>query len=406
VRRLAVLAALLLAVAVALLARRGAEREREDEALAEQLGALGYVAHVSDDPDPARKGVSLHDPSRAQPGINVYCSVHSTEVRFLDMQGNVLHRIILPEPGEGADCLLEPYADGSFLALTWPNLAKIDWDSKVAWVSREGHHHDVAVGADGDIYTLSERPRVLRSGAVELPIRDHAVVVLDASGRVRREVGLSRFFRGRIPSRRLERLFRLHGSGNPRPRLYRRLSDVYHPNTVEVLDREVAGGKAGDLLVCVRELDLVAILDLEREAVVWSWGPGALDRPHHPSVLPNGNLLIFDNGLRRGWSRVIELEPSTSRIVWSYRTDPPESFFTSIRGSLQALPNGNVLITESAKGRVFEVTREGQVVWEFWNPDVGEDGRRLQIYRMVRLDPERLGLLGGADGAGAASAGS
>jgi hypothetical protein len=379
-----------LALAASLLACCSAEREGEDEVLAEQLGALGYIEHVIDDPDPTRKGVALYDPSRAQPGINVYCSVHSTDVRFLDMQGGVLHQINLPEAGEGADCLLEPYGDDSFLALSWPNLAKVDWDSNVAWISRKGYHHDVAVGADGSIFALSERPGVVRVGTVELPIRDHAILVLDANGRVRREVELSRLFDDRIPGRRLQRLRRLHLSGDAQPRHYDELSDVYHPNTIEILDRDVARGEAGDLLVCLRELDLVAILNLEREAVVWSWGPGQLDRPHHPSVLPNGNLLVFDNGLRRRWSRLIELEPSTARIVWTYQGDPPESFFTDYRGSVQSLANGNLLVTESARGRVFEVTRSGKVVWEFWNPDVDKDGHRLQIYRMIRLEPDRL----------------
>jgi outer membrane protein assembly factor BamB len=132
----------------------------------------------------------------------------------------------------------------------------------------------------------------------------------------------------------------------------------------------------------------VAIVDPEARAVVWSWGPGELDRPHHPSVLPNGNLLIFDNGNLRGWSRLVELEPASGTIVWEYRGDPPESFSSPVRGSAQALPNGNVLVTESSRGRVFEVTRDGAVVWTFLNPDFEQQSRR-QIYRMLRVPLER-----------------
>ena len=71
--------------------------------------------------------------------------------------------------------------------------------------------------------------------------------------------------------------------------------------------------------------------------------------------------------------------------VWEYRGDPPESFFTRERGGAHALSNGNVLITESAHGRVFEVTRQGEIVWEFWNPDFSAEGPRRQIYRMYRV---------------------
>jgi Arylsulfotransferase (ASST) len=74
--------------------------------------------------------------------------------------------------------------------------------------------------------------------------------------------------------------------------------------------------------------------------------------------------------------------------VWEYRGDPPQSFSSPARGSAEALPNGNVLVTESARGRVFEVTREGAIVWTFLNPEFEAKGRR-QIYRMQRVPLER-----------------
>lgn len=105
-------------------------------------------------------------------------------------------------------------------------------------------------------------------------------------------------------------------------------------------------------------------------------------------MLPNGNLLIFDNGRRRGWSRILEVEPATGTIAWNYRGEPPQSFSSPVRGSVQALSNGNLLVTESARGRVFEVTRGGTMVWTFLNPEFQKASRR-QIYRMQRVPPER-----------------
>ncbi|MEM6733340.1 MAG: hypothetical protein AAF658_17405, partial [Myxococcota bacterium] len=58
-----------------------------------------------------------------------------------------------------------------------------------------------------------------------------------------------------------------------------------------------------------------------------------------------------------------------------------------LRRSAQALPNGNVLITESDSGHALEVTRTHQVVWEFWNPEVRTNlktPRRDAIYRLIR----------------------
>ena len=50
----------------------------------------------------------------------------------------------------------------------------------------------------------------------------------------------------------------------------------------------------------------------------------------------------------------------------------PPAFFSPYMGSVQRLWNGNTLICESAFGRLFEVTPDGDVVWEFVIPDFGE----------------------------------
>ncbi len=86
------------------------------------------------------------------------------------------------------------------------------------------------------------------------------------------------------------------------------------------------------------------------------------------SLLPDGSLLLFDNGtFRTGesvtYSHAIEVDRPTRAITWQYRDAPPENFFTPFMGSAQRLPNGNTLVTESAFGRIFEVTRDGEVPW-------------------------------------------
>jgi hypothetical protein len=131
-KRTAVILAIIVvgAIAATLLFRAGGEPGADDPELLERLRSLGYVDHVSGDPDPTRAGVVLHDPERAFPGINVYCSIRSKQVRFLDMSGTVVHTITLPEAGDGADCLLVPTGDGDFLALAWPLLMRIGWESE------------------------------------------------------------------------------------------------------------------------------------------------------------------------------------------------------------------------------------------------------------------------------------
>jgi hypothetical protein len=84
----------------------------------------------------------------------------------------------------------------------------------------------------------------------------------------------------------------------------------------------------------------------------------------------------------------VELDPLTRSIIWEYRDLGAVPFYSSWGGAAQRLLNGNTLITESDEGRVFEVTRGGETVWSYMNPDDGPGGKRATIYRMTRItDP-------------------
>ncbi|MEM1368377.1 MAG: arylsulfotransferase family protein [Cyanobacteria bacterium P01_H01_bin.15] len=63
----------------------------------------------------------------------------------------------------------------------------------------------------------------------------------------------------------------------------------------------------------------------------------------------------------------MEFDPRSQEIVWEYTGTAERPFYSQFRGRQQPLPNGNVLITESTGGRMLEVTREGEIVWEYAN---------------------------------------
>jgi hypothetical protein len=87
-------------------------------------------------------------------------------------------------------------------------------------------------------------------------------------------------------------------------------------------------------------------------------------------------------GLTRAGSRVLEIDPVKMELVWSYA--PGAAFYgTNISGA-QRLPNGNTLITEGPGGRVFEVTPQRKIVWEYINPAFGSGGSN-SVYRAYRV---------------------
>jgi len=135
----------------------------------------------------------------------------------------------------------------------------------------------------------------------------------------------------------------------------------------------------GKLLFTLRLLNRVCMLDRKSGQIVWEFGEGeAIGHPHCCTALDNGNVLLFDNGLHRystelnladfAASRVIEIDPKKKEIVWKYQDPLAPNFFSAICSGAQRLPNGNTLICEATKGRLFEVTTEGEIVWEYMSP--------------------------------------
>jgi len=163
----------------------------------------------------------------------------------------------------------------------------------------------------------------------------------------------------------------------------------------------------GNILVSLRFINTVAIIDKKKCKVKWKWGAGEIAHQHCATMTNNGNILIFDNGLHRlgdelgvgSYSRVVEVNPETNEVVWEYKDTAPTRFHTCINGSAQRLPNGNTLICESTKGRLFEVTPDKEIVWEFFNP-FHVDYRRTNagwiniLFKGIRYSREYEGLKG------------
>lgn len=173
------------------------------------------------------------------------------------------------------------------------------------------------------------------------------------------------------------------------------------------LENRAAWGGANDLtaldddkfLISFRILDTVALVDRTNGTFAWKWGQGQISHQHNPTRLPNGHVLLLDNGAhRRGlsYSRVIEVDPETDDVVWEYHGDPLSSFFTHFTGGAERLPNGNTLTCEGYEGRLFEVTPGGEVVWEYVSPFFHQDpqGYANRVFRTHRYGPDYPGLIG------------
>lgn len=393
-------------------ATQPAPTEREDSDAAaerlrlENLASLGYVQTIPvSGPEAEREGVVHHARALAQPGWNLFAPRDRYQVLLVDMGGDVVKEWVVPLPGDEGFNHVEPLPGGELLAIVKDRaLLRLASDGNVAWQRRGRFHHDVAPLHDGRILAVSRVERLVDVAGERVPILDDLLLFLTADGEVDAQHSVWDLFGDRVPRERLRRiraralelgLVDLLADPDRRGEVHvesNTLTDVFHVNAVEPLTTDVAGlGREGDVLVSVRELDTVAVVDLRSGVVGWSWGPGVVEKQHDPHVLADGHVLLFDNGPERGWSRLVEVDPVSGTIAWEYRDSPPERFFSRTRGACQRLPNGNTLVTESDKGRVFEVTASGVLAWEFLAPvrQAAEGGaarrERAAIYRMVRL---------------------
>ncbi|MET0689712.1 MAG: aryl-sulfate sulfotransferase, partial [Candidatus Binatia bacterium] len=153
----------------------------------------------------------------------------------------------------------------------------------------------------------------------------------------------------------------------------------------------------GDIAVSFRNISTVIIIDRKTGEVIWKLGAPPLSGQHAPTPLPNGNLLLFDNGPHRldhtmTFSRIIEVDLATKQIVWKYQERREYEFYSPRISNARRLPNGNTLVCEGDFGRFFEVTSAGELVWEYVNPYFGEgpNGWNNRVFRAYRYSTDEI----------------
>ena len=361
---------------------RGVARSREEERLAqrEKIGALQQLPYLQGyNPAAGRTGVLVFDEARADPGWNLVVSAHAAQAQLLDMRGFARHRWgidlrkVWPDLKLDGDKVsygqywrrAELLPDGDLLAIwEYIGLVRVDKRSGLKWAVANGAHHDLAVASDGTIFVLTREAHVLPAINPRENVFEDFVAVLAPDGRPIKRISLLAAFAGSDYAAVLASM------GNA--------GDILHANAVSILDGRLADRspafRAGNLLVSLRSLNVVAVLDPQSEKIVWALS-GAWRAQHSPRILENGRMLLFDNfaSMQAGASRVLELDPFTQVIAWRYGEREGESLFTESNGQVERLGNGDTLIVESDAGRAIEVTPGGQTVWEYVNPfRVGE----------------------------------
>ena len=343
----------------------------------------------------ARTGLTACDPERASPGYTLYAPLSGNgEVYLLDANGEVAHRWQMPYP-PGLYGYLLPNGnlfyggkvrdDGGwdlFEAMKRFKggiMLEADWDGNILWEHRDPcHHHDARrTESGGCLYMTVERMDDAQAAKIQggQPGTDangmyaDVLVEVDAGG---------------------NRIWEWHAAEHLDPDkhviTFNDLRDEWsHGNTVVPLPND-------RVMFSFRNISTVGIIDKATGNIEWQIGDETLAQQHDPSLLDNGNVLIYDNGSHSRHnplpaSRVIEVDTATNEIVWEYRDNPPFNFFSAYISGARRLPNGNTLITEGQPGRIFQVTPAGEVVWEYINPHFAPNEQGYVVEQRFPFQP-------------------
>ncbi|MCX7015435.1 MAG: aryl-sulfate sulfotransferase, partial [Candidatus Sumerlaeota bacterium] len=348
-------------------------------------------------------------------GYTVVTPFLSPLIYLVDMLGRVVHQWeVKTDPQLYAE-VLERQIDGSWLGVLWRDpgsvdprgvgetavgqcaVVNLDPQSNIVWRwdAPEGFwpHHDVRRLKSGNtlllLNTLVDMPEIAAK-----PLLDQYFQEIKPDGTVVWEWRTSDHFE------------EFGFSAEARRIIHERGGDVFHNNTASVLPGNRLGAKdrrfrKGNILGSQRHTSIIYIIDRDSGEVVWKWGdgPGQLVGQHHPTMQENGNILIYDNGGRsrypsvnRFYTRLIEINPATGEVAWEYQHEPLNrketcKFFSPSWGSAQRLPNGNTFSLDCHKGRLFEVTPDGEIVWEYISPFPWGARTKIEygIYRSFRF---------------------
>lgn len=355
-------------------------------------------------------------PSQVYKGFTLFAPMSGSGVWLIDMMGQIVHHwevehkpaahgVLLPNgnllyAGKRMDSPLQIGGSGG-------ELLELDWNSNVIWKYEDPYmHHDFQRLPNGNTIVLRW---------VQTPEGIATKVKGGVTGTEKEGTIWSDSFREITPDGQIVWEWLAYEHLNPEDDTICPLcprAEWTHTNTCNV-------SPDGNILTSFLTLNTIAIIDKKSGDITWRWGPGELAHQHNPSMLDNGNILVFDNGSHRpasplvpggmvSFSRVLEIDPQSKQIMWEYVDESRLHFFSSFIAGCQRLPNGNTLICEGTTGRFFEVTATKEVVWEFVNPIYSMDPiihRNNAVFQAHRygtdypglkgknLDPERVELI-------------
>jgi hypothetical protein len=346
-----------------------------------------------------RDRVRVRAQAAVAPGLTLISGVAERDeswVRVVDISGRPIHswRIdwfkiwpsathvpadVLPKSNGGLvhGVVLLPGGD---LVFNFEELGMVRLDpcGNVVWRLPYRTHHSVSRDEDGNLWVpglITREHKVDSLPNHQAPFDDYTLLKVSPDGQILEERSVVEL----LQKNGLRGLLHMSSIANRNTAV---TGDTLHLNNVEVFPSTLAPGvfKRGDVMVSLRNINAIVVFDPSDWHVKFTSIGGVL-RQHDPDFIDGNTISVFDNNNLAVWrenddsrpdpaghhSRIATVSALTGTVTTRYAGSPERPFFTDIMGQHQQLANGNVLITESIAGRVFEIDRAGNTVWEYFN---------------------------------------
>jgi hypothetical protein len=250
------------------------------------------------------------------------------------------------------------------------------------WTVARQTHHSVERAEGGGFWVPGQR--LIEQGnpfpPFEPPFKEDTVLRIADDGRILDEFSVPQLFYGNDLRALLTATGELFKKGMPWDH------EILHLNKVAELRQDIAAQfpmfAPGDLLLSIREMNLVMVVDPHSRAVKW-WKIGPWLRQHDPGFTPRGTIVLFNNNMFLSdarWmvdepisllnapavSNIVEVDPASGRSNVLYGGAGHE-LMSAIRGKVEVTARNGLLITEFEGGRVLETDAPGRTVWEYVN---------------------------------------
>jgi len=364
------------------------------------------------------KGGYLAGTLRPEPGKKgrIWGDEHSTDLVVIDWDGKVVRRI--PRAGMHHDYQFE----GNPVGYHVPGMVVDNWKGRMLILTHK----------------MSKNPEI-----TDKQLYDDYIVEVDADGKIVWEWLASDHFNEMNFPPEVKATMRKYPTYSMTRTPGVKGGDWIHVNSASYLgpnkwyDEDPIQYKVfhpENIIISNRQTNTSCIIEKATGKVVWQIGPyyypdtmwefggkqykkayrklKQIIGQHHTHMIPKGlpgegNILVYDNGgyagygprnpgahwgwsdARRDYSRVVEFDPRTLKVVWEHSAKVmgmrnKYQFYSDYVSSAQRLPNGNTLITNGAVGQLQEVTPDHEIVWEYISPYYNQKGKYNLVYRAYR----------------------